>query len=403
MTVIFDPTDPSFFNDRYRRYALLRDNAPIARLGSVSETAHVVTRYSDVESLLRDPDMLVKPFPDTIPDYVGTGAASRFYRHTLPRVDPPDHTRVRRLTRAAFNINTFKKMRQQVEEVIVRGIEALPQSGEADFIESFASRVPGEIACRLVHIDPADGAPFLEKASHLLAILNQGLVDDSVRERADRAGEFYFSYFNTMVDNLKGKLPNDDVVGALIDSERAEGLSRDELLVAVLNLLLASYHTTVIALSNAMVHLLRNREEVQRLKADPSLAISAWDELLRFDAPVHFVPRYARADTEVRGLPILAGQRLLLCLASANHDERKFERPADLDIGRKSNPHFSFATGPHLCIGAQLSRMEGDIFLRNIFKYYPDISLTSDRLTKTHDVSFPHFTRVPVHLGKRAV
>ena len=398
----FDTSDPTFLGDRFAAYQCLRLNEPVAPRLVDGEPAYVITLHKDVDGVLREPKMLVNRYRDRLPDHVGSGPASVFYRHTLPRVDPPSHARSRKAFASAFNTKTFRRMRQWITDLIIANTEKLPSNGEIDFLKTFARSVPGEIACRLVHIDPSEGAPFLQNAAVLLAILNQGAVSSKVRDASDAAAALYFDHFDAMISRLKGKLPQDDVAGVLMEMEGApDGLSHDELLVALINLLVASFHTTTVAMSNAMTYLLRNREQLDRLIEDPSLALSAWDELLRYDAPVHFVPRFASEDTTISGTEIAAESRLLLCLASANRDTERFTNPDSLEISRKVNRHMSFATGIHVCLGAQLSRIEGEIFLGNFFRYFPDISLAEDNVPKIGSLSFPSFERVPVILGSR--
>lgn len=175
-----------------------------------------------------------------------------------------------------------------------------------------------------------------------------------------------------VLDTLRGKLPEDDFVGALMAAEGGDnGLTRSELVTTLIGFLVASYHTTKVAMTNTVLALLSHDGERARLMAQPDLARNAWEESLRYDSPVHFIHRYASETLTVGGRDIARGKRLLLGLHAASRDEARFPQADRYQIDRPDNRHLAFAGGGHFCLGSQLSRLEGDVLLRTIFQRFP--------------------------------
>lgn len=393
-----DLSSAAFMADRHPTYRLLRDEHPHLRTTINAEPCIVLTRYADVDEMLRNPLATVQPMPGTFPQRIGVGNAARFYKESMPNIDPPDHTRIRRIVTPAFNPQTVAKMKAWVEEIIDRRLDALQAHEEVDFVAAFADPVPAEIACRLLHVPVEDGAMLFERQNALGAVLS---VEDLTPERlagADDAADFYYSYMNDVLDTLKGKLPADDFVAALMATEGQGGLSRSELITTLIGFLVASYHTTKVAMTNAVLAFLRHPEQREKLVAQPDLARPAWEEALRFDAPIHFIHRYAGEGLTVGGEPLPAGVRLLLGLHAANHDERRFAQADRFLIERQENRHLAFAGGAHFCLGSQLSRLEGDVLLRRIFRRFPKMAKRDTPLAFFPDLTFPAPLRLDIGL-----
>ncbi|MET3953232.1 cytochrome P450 [Rhodococcus sp. OAS809] len=387
----FDPTDPDFLSNRFPTYRDLRDNAPVSHTVINGKPITVLSRYSDVSRVFKTPSARVQPVPGAFPEHIGSGPASQFYRLSLPEMDPPSHTRLRKLASSAFSGRAMKAMRPWVEEIITAGIDRLAAlDTDTDFVSEFATKIPAEIACRLLHAPAADAHTVLERMPALNAVLSHSEVDPERLAAADEAAQFYFDYIGDIIDSLRGKLSSDDAVGALLEAEEdGTKLTRDELVITLVGFFVASYHTTMVAMTNAVHALLNHRDQFQKLADNPDLAPQAWEEVLRFNSPVHFLQRYAGEDMHFHGEDITAGTHMLLAIAAANRDERAFEDPDALDIERKSNRHLAFAAGGHFCLGAPLSRIEGDIFLRLLPNRIPHIELTEPQAAWGQDLTFP--------------
>ena len=186
----------------------------------------------------------------------------------------------------------------------------------------------------------------------------------------------FLRYIRRLVASRRAD-PRDDLVSALVQAEEAgEQLSEDELVAMVFLLLVAGHETTVNLIGNGMLALLKNPDQMERLRADPTLIKSAVEELLRYDSPLETATeRYAREDVTIAGVTIPRGGLVYAVLASANRDERQFPDPDALDITREPNRHLSFGLGPHFCLGAPLARLEGQVAIGTLLRRLPDLRL----------------------------
>lgn len=394
--VLLSPTDAVFAADRHAAYHRLRDETPVVMTSVNGQPSWLLSRYEDVERAFKDPRARVQPTVGEIPEYVGTGAAADFFRYSLPCMDAPSHTVLRKLVTPAFAPRAVAAMRGWVEELIDAGFDRLAeQAGEFDFVREFGARVPAEIACRLVHAPVGDAELLLDRQLALNPVLSQGNITVAELAAAEDAARFYYDYVGEMIDTLRGKVAADDPVGALLAADESV-LSRVELLTTLIGFLVASYHTTMVAFTNAVHALLRHRDQWDLLAAEPDLAAGAWEECLRFEAPVHFVWRYAGALMEFTGQRVEAGSHLLLAIASAGRDERRFPDPDRFDIRRADKRHLAFVAGGHYCLGAPLSRLEGEAFLRRLPQRLPGLRPAGDEPVRHADLSFPMITRLDV-------
>ncbi|MFD5193227.1 cytochrome P450 [Streptomyces sp. NPDC058357] len=389
--------DPAFRTDRFSTYRRLRDHNPVARV-EPDGTRVVLTRYADVERIFKDPQMRVQPQAGEFPAYLGTGPGATFHKLSLPDMDPPTHTRLRKLASPAFAPRALAHMRSWVEQIITDHVEALAAvDGEVDFVEHFGMRVPAEIACRLLHAPAADAETVLRRMPALNAVLTHTSITPDELAEADKAAQFYFDYIGEIVDSMRGKLGPEDPVGALMLAEEEGGrLSREELIVTLVGFFVASYHTTMTAMTSAVHALLSHPDQMRLLAEDPNLAPAAWEEVLRWQSPVHFITRYAGYEFELHGETIAEGTQLMLAIASANRDERRFTDPDTFDIRRTDNRHLAFTAGGHYCLGAPLSRLEGDILLRLLPQHLPAMTLTDANPPRSGDLVFPVMTALMV-------
>ncbi|QCP81941.1 cytochrome P450 [Alcaligenes faecalis] len=394
-----DLKSAAFLADRYPTYRRLQSDFPHFEMNINGEECIVLTRYSDVDEVLRNPLATVQQAPGVFPERIGQGAGARFYRESLPNIDAPDHTRIRRIVTPAFNPKTVANMRGWVEKVIVEHLDRLEGLDEIDFVSSFADPVPAEIACRLLHVPVSDAPELFARQHGLNAVLSVSDITPERLAEADASAAFYYEYMDDVLNTLKGKLPEDDFVGALMAAEaRDSGLTRSELVTTLIGFLVASYHTTKVAMTNTVLALLNHDGERARLVAQPDLARNAWEESLRYDSPVHFVHRYASEPLTIGGQPVAQGKRLLLGLHAASRDENRFAQADHYLIDRPDNRHLAFAGGGHFCLGSQLSRLEGDVLLRTIFQRFPAMRLTETRFERVPDLTFPMLLRMTVSL-----
>jgi cytochrome P450 len=395
-----DITSDEFFADRYPTYRTLRDYHPRFSTEIDGEHSIMLTRYADVDEALRNPLITVQPEPGEFPDErIGSGPAAVYYREAFVNIDPPVHTRIRKIATPSMTPRAVAAMRGWVEEIVERNLAMIEGESRVDFAAVFNS-ITAEVSSRLVHAPAADAHMLLSKAHELLAIVGVSSMSSGALDIADAAGRFYYDYFEDLVQDLKHRqLPADDIVSLLLEAEgREDGVTHTELLTTLIGFLIAGHHTTQAGMTNGTLAFLRHPDQKALLVENPDLARSAWEEILRYDGPVHFRHRYASQPVTIGGEPIEPGQRLLLGLQPANRDERQFLEPDRFKIDRPNNRHLALAAGPHFCIGVQLARLEGEIVFSRLFRRFPKMSVNSVQLLPIRDLSFPMIQHLYIDL-----
>jgi len=308
-----------------------------------------------------------------------------FARHMLV-VDPPDHTRLRRLVAAAFSVRRIEALRPRVHAIVDELLDNIAAHGPdsvVDLVPSFAFPLPFTVICELL------GVPSSERASfgQALTVLLSPTTSDAEFARAKEASDAVVALLVALVED-KQRHPDDALVSGLISARDGdEQLNQQELLSTIFQLIVAGHDTTASLIGNSVVALLRNPEQLSRLRADPSKIQQAVEEFIRYDAPVpHSTFRYAIEPIELSGVTIPAGAQVIIDLASANRDEALFAEPELLDIDRQDARHLGFGHGIHFCLGAPLARMEGQIAIDALFRRFPDLRLAvpSDQLRWGH-------------------
>lgn len=297
-----------------------------------------------------------------------------FARHMLA-VDPPHHTRLRRLVSAAFTPRTVERLRPRVEGIAHGLLDDLAARGPAtvvDLVAGLAFPMPFTVICELL------GVPGRDRAA-LGAGLRAMLVpvgEPAAYERAKAASDRVVAMLVDLV-GAKRREPADDLVSGLLAARHGgERLDEQELLSTLFQLIVAGHDTTTTLIGNAVVALLRHPAQLGRVLAAPDLVDGVVDEVLRFDAPVpHATFRYAREPVVLAGSTIPAGAQVIICLAGANRDPARFADPDDFDVGRAAPRSLAFGHGIHHCLGAPLARMEGRIALGSLLSMFPELRL----------------------------
>ena len=374
-----DPFAPGFYENPYEQYAQLRDHDPVHL--SVFGT-WMVTRWDDVHALLRKPGTSVEDR-----NIAGEGSArrqqladlveGREVRRSLAmlNIDPPDHTRLRKLVSKAFTPRAVEQIRARAGELVDGLLDDLATRHEpVDLIAELAFPLPFTVISEMLGM-PEGNRDQLRAWSHTVTqILDPILAFQHAEEifaAADRMGEVVAEAIA-----WKRKRNDHDLLSALIAAEDGgDVLSDAELVDNVTLLFLAGHETTVNLIGNGVAALLAHRDQLDRLVADPALDANAIEELLRWDSPVQFSRRIALEPIEVRDHTVEAGQFVTTVLGSANRDPRKFGADADLlDLGRvDAREHVSFGSGVHHCLGAALARLEGQEAIGRLIRRFPEI------------------------------
>jgi cytochrome P450 len=359
--------------DPYPLYRDLRAAEPI-RKSEIEEGTYLLFRYQDCLDVLRDTRWSSNPAHRAFTNESMPIDAMATDAKVLLFLDPPDHTRLRKLVSKAFTPRTVERMRPRIQSLVDELLDGAAERGELDVVGELGYQVPVTVICELMGVPVADRdmfGPWSSAASRLL----DGMQEEDVINEGLLGVMQILNYFNNLFDERRAS-PRDDLVSALLAAE-ADGdrLGEEELRSIVLLLFVAGHETTMNLIGNGTKALLEHPDQLQRLAADPTLVPSAVEELLRFDGPVHVTARIATEDLEVGGREFAAGEQVIALLAAANRDPARFDRPDELDIARADNQHLTFSHGIHYCLGAALARVEGQVAIGSLVQRFPDMEL----------------------------
>jgi len=369
---------PETISDPYPMYRQLRESAPILDLPDANML--ILSRYADVQSVLRDRSLGHTDDSMMTEEQlkeVDANPAIRGLRQTMLLKNPPDHTRLRGLVVKAFDARRVEAMRERIRAIANELVDGFIEAGSGDLVRLFTHPLPVIVICDMLGVPEGDRAEFIQGSR-----VNGRLIDPSPmtpEELADvnRGSEESRAYFRALCD-ARREDPRDDLITALVQSETEHGrLSRDELTSNISLLFAAGHETTVNLMGNALIALYRNRDQLDLLRSELNRMPQAVEEFLRYDSSVQLSARDALEDTEVCGISVPRGRTILTLLAAGNRDPDVFDNPEQLDITREKTKPLSFGGGIHLCLGAQLARIEADEALRVLFNRLPGLELSN--------------------------
>jgi cytochrome P450 len=411
---VFNPFDPDFAADPYRHYAQMRELDPVheSPIG-----LWMLFGYDDVVRVLRDPSLSVEERNAVIPPMMVNperealaGDRSQGNRAML-NLDPPDHHRLRRLVAKVFTPRVVEDLRPRVQSLFDALLaDALLSDGNArgdaeiDVISDIAFPLPFSVISDMLGMPDGQDRLQLRTWSGILVKTLDPIVSDEEFAAALAASDQMNTYLREVLE-WKRANPGDDLLSALLAAEdEGDRLTEQELIDQVFLLFIAGHETTVNLIGNGMLALLRNRAQMERLAADPSLDANAIEELLRYDPPVQDSRRITLTDFEIKGHTVPAHSFLLTSLASANRDADHFGPTADeLDLTRaNAGQHVAFGGGVHHCLGAALARLEGQVAIGNLVRRYPHMELTAAELAYNGRFVLRGLTALPVTLGPPA-
>ncbi len=387
-----DLFEGTFWRDPYPALAGLRDGAPVRQVQMDGSPVWMMFGHADVRAALADP-RLSKDWRWTLPPEARAGQPAT----PIPMMilmDPPEHTRLRKLVSRTFTVRRMEELRPRVAEFANRLLDDLPASGPVDLMSTYAFLLPVLVICELLGVPAQDRDRF--------AAWSNVMVDESSQDEANAAMGQLHGYLSTLIA-AKRESPDDALISALIEvAEDGDRLSEEELVAMAMIILIAGHETTVNLIGNGVLALLTHPEQRALLRDRPDLLPSAVEEFLRWDSPVQNAPvRFTAQDVEYSGVRIPAGSVVALSLGSANRDETRFDDAAALRIDRDASGHTAFGHGLHHCLGAQLARIEAQEAIGLLLAKRPDLELATDPL----DLIYRHSTLIrglrtlPVHLG----
>jgi len=406
--VELDIADPHFMANAHGLYADLRAKGPVSRIrfAGVAEEAsgdgaeeqpeffggrretYFVTHYDEVIKTLLDDRFAVDPRSTMSSEQVEelesrTPEEFRLLSRSIISLDPPDHTRLRKLVQPSFTGRGMQALRgniqQIVDDLLDRAEQEAAERGEVaperrmDLIEAFAYPFPVTVISDMLGIPREDRETIRGWTENLLRV-DRGRADEEVRAGLRE----FIDYLKDLFEH-KRRVPTDDMISRLVHVEEdGDVLDEEEILATVFLMFLAGHVTTVNLIGNGVVALLTHPEQLARFRANPELlAKGVVEETLRYWGPVDFIGRrIAKEDVEVGGTVITKGEEATLSLASANRDPERFANADVFDISRAdANRHVAFGKGIHVCLGAPLARVEGQVAFATLFRRYPELRL----------------------------
>ena len=367
---------PATKADPYPLYAQLRQRGLVrSPLGVFAAADHAT-----VASILRDRRFSSSPVHQPgyrPPSYPPGDPRAGLPAADLLTMDPPDHTRLRRLVAGAFTPRVTAGLEPWIRDVTVRLLTAADGAAGFDLIDVLAFPLPIAVICRLLGVPAEDQAQFRAWGHDVAATIDPQTA--ATAQTQTRAAELALTgYLQDLVRERRAN-PDDSILSALIAAEEAgDKLSPGEVVSTALLLLIAGFETTVNLIGNGTVALLGDPDGWQRLRQDPALIPAAIEEMLRYDSPVQLTSRIATEDAEAGGSVIAAGRAVIVSIGGANRDPAVFERPDEFRIDRPDpGRHLAFSLGIHHCIGASLARLEARIAIEELTRRYPALELAA--------------------------
>jgi cytochrome P450 len=376
----FRPDSLEFLSDPFPIYRHLRERDPVH--WSPRLKSWVLTRYDDVRQVLLDREVSsdrMRPFFATLPgpEAARIGDIVRYLSTWMVFRDPPEHTRLRRLTSKVFHLQSMNAMRPAAEALAAWLLERIGARGEIDFIADFAGPLPALVIMAMLGVPKEELAKVKRLSDDMALFIGSSRTSPEKYDIAEKATQQMAGFFRELIQARRAQ-PAEDLLSQLVALEdNGDRLSEDELVTTCILLLFAGHETTTNHIANGMLALLGFPGEMEALRADAELAPRAIEELLRYDGPSGAQVRVVKVEQELRGKRLKPGDRVFLMLNAANRDPETYEQPDRLHLARGGPAHLTFGFGMHICLGFPLARMEGQVALPAVLKHWKRIELAS--------------------------
>jgi len=398
-----DLADPVFIQDPYPALSEMREFAPVIR--DESSSLFLITRHEDVRACLRDRRL------GRVYDHIATteeiGAQPRDQRwapfwqvekYSLLELEPPDHTRIRRLVAKAFTVRAVEAMRKPAEDLARRLLDHARERDQIDLLADFAQPYSIGIITTLLGVPSADHQRLLEWSHRMVRMYELNTSDDQAQAAADAAAAFD-GYVREIVEQHR-TAPRGGLIGELVRAEiDGERLTDEEIVSTVIVLLNAGHEATVNTMGNGITAFMENRRQWRRVvdgRVPPSVAV---EEMIRWDAPLQLFERWVLSDgVEIAGTRLTFGDKIGMLFGSANRDPRAFRDPDSFVAERNAVNHIGFGGGTHHCLGAPLARLELDVALAALVESSPNLEL-ADQPVRQNAFSIHGYESVPVRVG----
>ncbi len=378
VAIDFRPDSAEFLADPFAIYRRLREKDPVH--WSPRLKAWVLTRYDDVRQVLLDREISsdrLRPYFATLPgtEAARIGGIIRYLSRWMVFRDPPEHSRLRRLTSKVFHLQSMNAMRPTAESLAQWLLERIGKRREIDFIADFAGPLPALVIMAMLGVPREELAKVKRMSDDMALFIGSSRMSQDKYDIAERATREMAAFFLELIQDRK-KRAQKDLLSQLVHVEDdGDRLSEDELIATCILLLFAGHETTTNHIANGMLALQRFPGELRALREDAALAPRAIEELLRYDGPSGAQVRIVKVEQELRGKMLKPGDRVFLMLNAANRDPETYEQPDRLQLARGGPAHLSFGFGMHICLGFPLARMEGQVALPAVANHWQRIEL----------------------------
>ena len=401
----FRPDAPAFLADPFPLYRRLRAEDPVH--WSPRLKSWVLTRYDDVRQVLLDREVSsdrLRPFFATLPgeEAARIGQIVRYLTHWMVFRDPPEHTRLRRLTSKVFHLQSMNAMRPVAEELTAWLLERMGARREIDFIADFAGPLPALVIMAMLGVPKEELEKVKRLSDDMALFIGSSRTSPEKYDIAEKATKEMAGFFRELIEDRRA-LPRQDLLSELAHLRDGEDkLTDDELVATCILLLFAGHETTTNHIANGMLALLRFPAELRALREDAELAPRAIEELLRYDGPSGAQVRVVKVAQELRGKSLEPGDRVFLMLNAANRDPETYEQPDRLHLSRGGPAHLTFGFGLHICLGFPLARMEGQVALPAVARHWKEIALAvpEERIEWLNSMVFRGMTGLPLRVAR---
>jgi len=365
--------DPEVLADPYPLYRRLRSERPVHWDPYLH--SWVVTRYDDVVRVLHRFSANRTPTPEqlTTKGLSELNPIARMMVRQMLFLDAPAHTRLRSLSSHAFTPRRVAVLAEHIRDIAERLLDAVAPKGRMELIGDFAAPLPAIVTAEMLGLPTADHDKLKGWSADFAEVLGNFQHNPERAARTLRATEAMTSYFREAIREQRAH-PRDGLVSDLLSAEvDGDRLTEDEVIANCIITMVGGQETTTNLIGNGVLALLRNPDQLARLRAQPALMPSAVEELLRYESPSQHTARLAPDDVELGGRAIKKRQAVIAVMGAANRDPERFPEPDRLDLGRQDNRHVAFGWGAHFCFGAPLARIEGQLALETLLRRFSKI------------------------------
>ncbi len=371
------PEAPATLANPYPVLSRMRDEDPCH--WSPRLRSWVLTRYSDIKAMCQDKDGVssdrLRPFFASLPSAEASRIAeiTRYLSLWMVFKDPPEHTRLRRLTGKVFSTRAMQAMRPKIEQIAERLLDDIGDREQFDLLADYASPLPCLVIMAMLGVPAGDMAEVKRLSDEIALFIGSSRTSAEKYDTAEAATREMALFFQGLIADRR-RTPRDDALSELAQlRDGDDAFTEDELVATCILMLFAGHETTTNHIANGMLALMRFPDQMQRLRADAGLASAAVEELLRYDGPSGAQVRIIKHAQQLHGKTLEPGQRVFMMLNAANRDPLAYADPDRLDLGRDGVPHLAFGFGGHICLGFPLARTEGAVAFPTLLGRYSQL------------------------------